>query len=103
MKFSIKEIIAILLALGGLGTGGLTLGAFAATNPDAIVPGLPLLTFIDGIVRNIPPFSFVASTENALSRGFAYMGLAIVMTSLAAMLFAPTRAETVPVIGRKGA
>jgi hypothetical protein len=102
VKFSIKEIIAILLALGGLGMGGLTLGAFAATNPDAVVPGLPLLAFFDGIVRNIPPFSFVAGNENALSRGFAYMGLAIVMTSVAAMLFAPTRAETVPVPGRRG-
>jgi hypothetical protein len=103
VKFSIKEIIAILLALGGLGTGGLTLGAFATTNDAAVVPGVELLKFIDGIVKNIPPFSFVAGPENALSRGFAYMGLAIVMTSLAAMLFAPTRAETVPVIGRKGA
>jgi hypothetical protein len=103
VKFSIKEIIAILLALGGLGMGGLTLGAFAATNPDALVPGVGLLKIIDGLISNIPPFSFVASPANALSRGFAYMGLAIVMTSVAAMLFAPTRAETVPTIGRKGA
>jgi hypothetical protein len=103
VKFSIKEIIAILLALGGLGTGGLALGAFATTNPDAVVPGLPFLALFDGIISKIPPFSFVGNAENATSRGFAYMGLAVVMTSLAAMLFAPTRAETVPVIGRKGA
>lgn len=105
MKFGPKEILSILLTLGGLGFGTLTIGAFAQANKEApLEPIMAILRALDGIAAVIPPFSLVGKLEEqAFSRGFAYMGMAVVLTSLAAIFVGDTRASKVPTVGRKGA
>ncbi len=105
MNQAIKGFIA--LALVGLGMVFivLTLGAFAHANPDAPIPGVALLRSIEDIAANLLPASLRSSDPTMpMNRGFAYMGITVLLTALAAALVSDTRASTIARPGsRKGA
>jgi hypothetical protein len=100
-----KTTLAILLVLGGLAFAPLTIGAFAHANPDALPPEP-----IGGLVRLIRDAeggisSLVMSglRNNPFERGFAYMGVTILLTAVASALLADTRSQTLARPGRRGA
>ncbi len=104
MNQAVKNLLALVLIIGGLGFSGLTIGAFAHQNPNLPAP-LNLIRDLEGFASSI----LLGWTEltkpdmavHAFSRGFTYMGLAIVLTSIAAMLVSGTRRDSVPVPGRR--
>jgi hypothetical protein len=121
-----KTIFAIVLVLGALGLAPLTIGAFAHANPDfgtvdaTLVAGNPYIVREDGAPA-IPEFvvglvKFIRDTEGALSgaalpnlksfpfeRGFAYMGLTVLLTAFASALLADTRSQTLVKPGKRKA
>jgi hypothetical protein len=99
---AIKGLIA--LALVGLGMVFivLTLGAFAHANPDAPIPGVALLRSIEDIAANFLPAALRSSDPTMpMNRGFAYMGITVLLTALAAALVSDTRASTIARPGRR--
>jgi hypothetical protein len=102
---AIKGFIA--LALVGLAMVFivLTLGAFAHANPDAPIPGVALLRSIEDISANFLPAALRSSDPTMpMNRGFAYMGITVLLTAFAAALVSDTRASTIARPGsRKGA
>jgi hypothetical protein len=112
---NIKNLIAVLLILGGLGFSALTIGAFTYQNPDIpSIPDIRPLTILKALEGATSPLVFgliklLGFTDltkpdmvtHAFSRGFTYMGLSIVLTSLAAMLISGTRRDSIPVPGRR--
>jgi hypothetical protein len=119
-----KTIIAILLVLGALGLAPLTIGAFAHANPDFGTVDSTLSSENPYIVREdgapeIPAIAvslvkFIRDTEGALSgaflpnlksfpfeRGFAYMGLTVLLTAIASALLADTRSQTLTKPGKR--
>ena len=110
MNQNIKNLIAVLLILGGLGFSALTIGAFTYQNPDIpSIPDIRPLTILKALEGAISPLLLGWWTNltkpdmvtHAFSRGFTYMGLSIVLTSLAAMLISGTRRDSIPVPGRR--
>jgi hypothetical protein len=121
-----KTIIAIVLVLAALGLAPLTIGAFAQANPDfgsvdsTLTSENPYIVRDDGSA-DIPPFvvSLVKTIRNVeggissallpnlksfpFERGFAYMGLTVLLTALASALLADTRSQTIQKPGRKAA
>lgn len=121
-----KTIIAILLVLTALGMMPLTIGAFAHANPDfgtveaSLVATNPYIVRDDG-APDVPPIivgvvTFIRNIEGGISglampqlkaypfeRGFAYMGLAVLLTAFASALLADTRSQTLVKPGRKAA
>jgi hypothetical protein len=112
MNQGVKNLLALLLILGGLGFSGLTIGGFAHQNENLGFP-LTLIRDLEGAIstglrflNDDPALPAAAKAEqrlavHAFSRGFTYMGLAIVLTSVAAMLVSSTRRDSVPVPGRR--
>ena len=121
-----KTIIAIVLVLAALGLAPLTIGAFAQANPDfgkvdtQLTSENPYIkredgsaeipSFVVGLVttiRNIEGGVSSALLPNLKSfpfeRGFAYMGLTVLLTALASALLADTRSQTITKPGRKAA
>ncbi|MFN3266290.1 MAG: hypothetical protein ACK41E_05555 [Deinococcales bacterium] len=121
-----KTIIAIVLVLGALGLAPLTIGAFAHANPDfgvvdsALTSSNPYIVREDGsadipqVVRDL--VSAIRNLEGGISgallpnlrsypfeRGFAYMGLTVLLTAIASALLADTRSQTIQKPGRKAA
>jgi hypothetical protein len=100
----IKALVAIALVGAGLLFAGLTIGAFAHANPDALPPGIPLIRDLEGgVARAIGFLSTPTIEAQAFGRGFAYMGLAIILTGIASALVAETTSQTLPRPGRRGA
>jgi hypothetical protein len=100
----LKALVAIALVGGGLLFAGLTIGAFAHANPDALPPGIPLIRDLEGgIARGLNFLSSPSVEVHAFGRGFAYMGITILLTAVAAALVAETTSQTLPRPGRKGA
>jgi hypothetical protein len=121
-----KTIIAIVLVLAALGLAPLTIGAFAHANPDfgnvdsQLTSENPYIVREDGSA-DIPPFvvsvvTTIRNIEGGISsaflpnlksfpfeRGFAYMGLTVLLTALASALLADTRSQTITKPGRKAA
>ncbi len=119
-----KTIIAILLVLGALGLAPLTIGAFAHANPDfgtvdsTLVSENPYIVRDDGAPK-IPELAvslvkIIRDTEGAISgallpnlksfpfeRGFAYMGLTVLLTAIASALLADTRSQTLVKPGKR--
>jgi hypothetical protein len=101
---AIKGLIAIALVGLGLVFVVLTLGAFAHANPDAPIPGVALLRSLEDIAANLLPSSLRSSDPTMpMNRGFAYMGITVLLTAVAAALVSDTRASTIARPGRKGA
>jgi hypothetical protein len=102
---AIKGFIALALVGLGLVFIVLTLGAFAHANPDAPIPGVSLLRSIEDIAANFLPAALRSSDPTMpMNRGFAYMGITVLLTALAAALVSDTRASTIARPGsRKGA
>jgi hypothetical protein len=120
-----KTIIAIVLVLIGLlGLAPLTIGAFAHANPDFGTVDSTLISENPYIVRDdrspdIPAFAVsivkaIRDTEGAVSaavvpdlksfpfeRGFAYMGLTVLLTAIASALLADTRSQTLVKPGKR--
>lgn len=120
-----KTIIAIVLVLGALGLAPLTIGAFAHANPDfgtvneELTKENPYIVRDDG-APDIPAIAvglvkFVRDIEGAVSaalfppnfksfpfeRGFAYMGLTVLLTAIASALLADTRSQTLTRPGKR--
>jgi F0F1-type ATP synthase membrane subunit c/vacuolar-type H+-ATPase subunit K len=103
---SIKLLAAGLLVGLGMVFVILTLGAFAHANPDAPIPGVALLRSVEDIAAYILPAALRSSDPTStmpMNRGFAYMGITVLLTALAAALVSDTRASTIARPGRKGA
>jgi hypothetical protein len=83
----------------------LTLGAFAHANPDAPIPGVAVLRAAEDFAANLLPAALRSSDPTMpMNRGFAYMGITVLLTALAAALVSDTRASTIARPGsRKGA
>jgi hypothetical protein len=96
------NIIKILLALGciggALGAASLTIGAFAAGNPNALPFPLDLLRSLEGFLA--VAFGPLADAKHAFSRGYAYMGLTMILTAVAALLTANPISTSLPRPGR---
>ena len=98
MNSTLKTLVA--LALVGLGQvfAVLTIGAFGQANPNnpaKIISDLEL-------ALSAPLRGTEQQTDQVLfGRGFAYMGLTIVFTSLAALLLASPKSETIARPGRR--
>jgi hypothetical protein len=102
---SLKALVAVALVGISLLFAGLTIGAFAHLNPDALPPGIPLIRDLEGGAARATNF-LVENNDlerHALGRGFAYMGIAIILTGIAAALVAETTSQTLPRPGRRGA
>jgi hypothetical protein len=85
---------------------GLTIGAFAHGNPDvrALPPGVEFVRAGEGWTAERIGFLSTPTIEaQAFGRGFAYMGLAIILTGIASALVAETTSQTLPRPGRRGA
>jgi hypothetical protein len=119
-----KTIIAIVLVLGALGLAPLTIGAFAHANPNfgevdqTLKSENPYIQRDDGAPK-IPDIAvnlvkFIRETEGAISgallpdlksfpfeRGFAYMGLTVLLTAIASALLADTRSQTLVKPGKR--
>lgn len=98
-----NDVLRSLVALGLIGLGlafaALTVGAFGQLNPSSPIP---ILSDIEWAVTSTA--RFLAEREPlAAQRGFAYMGFTLVFTSLAALLLASPKSETVPRPGRPAA
>jgi hypothetical protein len=100
-----KTILAIALVLGGLAFAPLTIGAFAQANPDALPPE-PVATVVR-FIRDAESFLsnivMPGLRNNPFERGFAYMGVTILLTAVASALLADTRSQTLARPGRRGA
>ncbi len=119
-----KTIIAILMVLGALGLTPLTIGAFAHSNPDFGMVDTTLTSENPYIVKAddapaLPGFvvglvKFIRETEGAISgillpqlksypfeRGFAYMGITVLLTAIASALLADTRSQTLVRPGKR--
>ena len=104
MNQAIKGFAALILIGLGLVFIVLTLGAFAHANPDAPIPGVALLRSIEDIAANLFPAALRSSDPTMpMNRGFAYMGITVLLTAVAAALVSDTRASTIARPGRKGA
>ena len=104
MNQAIKGTVALILIVLGLVFIVLTLGAFAHANPDAPIPGVALLRSIEDIAANLLPAALRSSDPTMpMNRGFAYMGITVLLTAVAAALVSDTRASTIARPGRKGA
>ncbi len=121
-----KTIFAILLVLAALGFAPLTIGAFAHSNPDfgtvetALTSSNPYIVradaapalpgFVVSIVKGIRDLEGAISNaalpqlkSNPFERGFAYMGITVLLTAIASALLADTRSQTLVKPGRKAA
>ena len=111
-----KNVIAILCILAGLGFAGLTLGAFAQANDNIPYGGdirpLTVAKFLDGTVASTLNF-FDGSSErpnlevkeqlkvHAFARGFTYMALTILLSSIAALILSEPKSQTLARPGRR--
>ncbi len=84
-----KYLIVLILVGVAMLMAFLCLGAFAQLNPDFPVKAL---TGAESLFANMLPASL---KDQAFSRGFVYMGLSVILSSVAAMMVANTRAETI--------
>lgn len=101
---SLKALIAVALVGLGLLFAGLTIGAFAHANPDALPPGIPLIRDLEGGIARTTGFLATPTIEaQAFGRGFSYMGIAIILSAIASALVAETTSQTLRRPGRKGA
>ncbi len=105
MNQAIKQLTAALLVGLGLVFVVLTLGAFAHANPDAPIPGVAVLRAVEDFAANFLPAALRSSNDPTMpmNRGFAYMGITVLLTAVAAALVSDTRASTIARPGRKGA
>ncbi len=103
---NIKGLVALGLIGFGLVFTVLTVGAFAHANPDAQLPGLDILRGLESIAANLLPNAALHSNNDPgmpMSRGFAYMGITVLLTSIAAALVSDTRASTIARPGKRRA
>jgi hypothetical protein len=101
---SFKALVAVAMVGLGLLFAGLTIGAFAHANPDALPPGIPIIRDLEGSLSRTTGFLATPTVEtHAFGRGFSYMGIAIILSAIAAALVSETTSQTLPRPGRKGA
>jgi hypothetical protein len=94
----IKTILALGCIGGALGAASLTIGAFGAGNPNALPFPLDLLRSLEGFLA--VAFGPLSDAKHAFSRGYAYMGVTMILTALAALFMANPMSNTVPRPGR---
>lgn len=101
---TLKDLIAVALVGLGLLFAGLTIGAFAHANPDALPPGIPLIRDLEAVIARSTGFLVTPRIESqAFGRGFSYMGIAIILSAIASALVSETTSQTLRRPGRKGA
>jgi hypothetical protein len=99
-----KALVAVALVGLGLLFAGLTIGAFAHANPDGLPPGIPIIRDLEGSLSRTTGFLATPTVEeHAFGRGFSYMGIAIILSAIAAALVSETTSQTLARPGRKGA
>jgi hypothetical protein len=90
----IKMILALACVGGALGAASLTIGAFGAGNPNALPFPLDLLRTLEGFLATT--FGPLADAKHAFSRGYAYMGVTMILTALAALFTASPMSSSLP-------
>ena len=96
MNVLLRSLVALGLIGLGLAFAALTVGAFGQLNPNSPIP---ILSDIEWAAASTSRF-LAEREELAAQRGFAYMGFTLVFTSLAALLLATPKSETIPRPGR---
>ena len=98
MNSTLKTLVALALVGLGLVFAVLTIGAFGQANPNNPAK---IISDVEVALSSGIGFMRGESDQILFGRGFAYMGLTIVFTSLAALLLASPKSETIARPGRR--